>query len=128
MRLDDKAVKWLDEPEEHDYPAASSYLIYEESTGNGFVENLKQLPASRSRDKDIFRTPGLSVLGGSNLQVEMDQDQIKDGQELAPLTSVKDAAHSQLISADAYHRLGAVYGKAEDALIPCKTVWLRIWL
>jgi hypothetical protein len=43
MGKDDIKIKWFDEPEEHDYPAALSYLslLYDEATASGFVENLQ---------------------------------------------------------------------------------------
>ncbi len=36
-------IKWLSEPEEHDYPAALSYLslLYDEATAAVWVEKLK---------------------------------------------------------------------------------------
>jgi hypothetical protein len=36
-------IKWLDEPEEHDYPAAQSYLslIYDEAIANVHVEKIE---------------------------------------------------------------------------------------
>jgi len=37
-------IKWLSEPEAHDYPAALSYLrlLYDEKTARAFVEKLKR--------------------------------------------------------------------------------------
>ena len=47
---------------------------------------------------------------------------IKSGKKLSPLLLVCDAAHGKVIIADGYHRMCAVYGYNEDALIPCKIV------
>lgn len=117
-------IKWFDEPEEHNYPAALSYLslIYPEPTAAGCVEALRQAPNSQFKAKDIFRASGLSLLGVSNSHVDRDQDKIESGRELSPLLLVRDAAHGRVIVADGYHRLCAVYSFDEDALIPCKIV------
>jgi len=124
MGKDDIQIKWLNEPEEHDYPAAFSYLnlIYDEATANRFVEKLKQAPVKQFKSKDIFRASGLSLLGVSNSHVKKDRKKIKDDQKLSPLLLVRDSANGKLIIADGYHRLCAVYGFDEDALIPCKIV------
>jgi len=124
MGKDDIKIKWLDAPEEHDYPAALSYLslLYDEATASGFVKKLKIAPVSQFKAKDIFRASGLSLLGVSNSHVEKDQDKIKAGKELSPLLLVRDTMCGKLIIADGYHRLCAVYNFDEDALIPCKIV------
>jgi len=124
MGKGDAQIKWLDEPEEHDYPAALSYLnlLYDETTASGYVDQLKKAPIAQFKAKDIFRASGLSLLGISNSHVEKDQKKIEAGNGLSPLLLVRDTAHGKLIIADGYHRLCAVYGFNEDALIPCKIV------
>jgi len=124
MAKDITDIKWLDEPEEHDYPAALSYLklLYEDNLANAFIEKLRQAPVSQFKSKDIFRASGLSLLGTSNSHVEKDQQKIKAGKELSPLLLVRDSTQAKLIIADGYHRLCAVYTFDEDAMIPCKIV------
>ncbi len=124
MANDITDIKWLNEPEEHDYPAALSYLrlLYEDNLANAYVEKLKQAPISQFKAKDIFRASGLSLLGTSNSHVEKDQKKIESGKELSPLLLVRDSSQSKLIIADGYHRLCAVYSYDEDAIIPCKIV------
>ncbi len=115
-------IKWLNGPEEHDYPAALSYLslLFEEPAASEYVEKLKSAPISSFKAKDIFRASGLSLLGVSNSHVKKDQKKIKSGKELSPLLLVR--ANGKIIIADGYHRLCAVYGYDEDAVIPCKIV------
>lgn len=117
-------IKWLIEPEEHDYPAAKSFLnlIYDESMANTYVEKLSRASISEFKAKDIFRASGLSLLGVSNAHVEKDQQKIESGQELSPLLLVRDSTHGKVIIADGYHRLCAIYSYDEDAIIPCKIV------
>jgi hypothetical protein len=117
-------TKWLNEPEEHDYLAAKSYLslIYVESMANAYVEKLRRGSVSEFKAKDIFRASRLSLLGISNRHVEKDQQKIESGQALRPLLLVRDSANGKVIIADGYHRLCAIYPYDEDAIVPCKIV------
>ena len=115
-------IKWLSKPEEHDYPAALSYLslIYDEKTAASLVKKLKKAPMSEFKAKDIFRASGLSLLGVSNSHVKKDQKKIQSGCEVSPLLLIRDSAKGKVVIADGYHRLCAVYSFDEDAVIPCK--------
>lgn len=57
-------ILWQDLPEDHDYPAAWSYLslTYDESSVNQMVKNLRAAPKAEFKAKDIFRASGLSLL------------------------------------------------------------------
>jgi len=116
--------KWLSEPEDHNYPAALSYLslIFTEHTAAEYVAKLKEAAISEFKAKDIFRASGLSLLGISNAHVERDRQKIESERELSPLLLVRDPANGRVIIADGYHRLCAVYSYDEDAVIPCKIV------
>lgn len=115
-------IKWLSGPEEHDYPAALSYLtlIYDEKTAAGFVNTLKKASMSEFKAKDIFRASGLPLLGGNNSHVKKDQLKIESGCAVSPLLLVRDPANGKVVIADGYHRMCAVYSFDEDAVIPCK--------
>jgi len=117
-------VQWLDAPEDHDYPAALSYLslVFDEGAAVGYVEKLRRAKPASFKAKDIFRASGLSLLGVSNGHVAKDRDKIDSGQKLAPLLLVRDPAQGKLVIADGYHRLCAVYSVDEDAVIPCRIV------
>jgi hypothetical protein len=117
-------IKWLKAPEDHDYPAAQSYLtlLFDEQVAARYVQQLRSAAVSSFKAKDIFRASWLSLLGISNMHVEKDRVRIDSGQPLSPLLLVRDAAHHRVIIADGYHRLCAVYSYDEDALIPCKIV------
>ena len=121
---DNVEIQWYAEPEDHNYPAALSYLslLYDEKTAAGYVEKLKRVSVSRFKAKDIFRASGLSLLGVSNSHVEKDRKKVRDGRKLSPLLIVRDNGHVRVIIADGYHRLCAVYSLDEDAVIPCKIV------
>jgi predicted nucleic acid-binding protein len=115
-------VNWLSEPEEHDYPAALSYLtlLYNKKTAAAHVAKLKRKRITEFKAKDIFRASGLSLLGISNFHVSKDQQKIRSGRKLSPILLIRDSVHGKLIIADGYHRLCAVYSFDEDAVIPCK--------
>jgi hypothetical protein len=115
-------IKWLSEPEEHDYPAALSYLslLYDEQTATTYVDTLKLTSVSEFKAKDIFRASGLSLLGVSNSHVKKDRQKIKSGCGLSPLLLIRDSVNGKVVIADGYHRLCAVYSYDEDAVIPCK--------
>ncbi len=117
-------ILWQDLPEDHDYPAAWSYLslTYDESSVNQMVKNLRAAPKAEFKAKDIFRASGLSLLWVSNSHIKKDKEKIKEGTPLDPLLLVRDQANGKVIIADGYHRLCAVYQFDEDAIIPCKIV------
>lgn len=121
---DKPAISWLSAPEDHDYPAAESYLllVYGPEFVKTIVAQLRQAPPAAFKAKDIFRASGLSLLGVSNGHVEKDRKKISAGKNLSPLLLVRDPAHGRVIIADGYHRLCAVYSLDEDAQIPCRIV------
>jgi hypothetical protein len=117
-------IKWLEDSEDHDYPAAGSYLslLYDAATTAKYVKKLQNAPISKVKAKDIFRASGLSLLGISNWHVEHDRKKILAGQSLSPLLLVRATNSQKVIIADGYHRMCAVYSFDEDAVIPCKIV------
>ena len=120
----DPGIRWLSAPEEHNYPAAQSYLglTHDRSTAKKLANKLRRAAITRFKAKDIFRASGLSLLGISNLHVEKDRRKIKTGKKLSPLLLMRDNANGKVIIADGYHRLCAVYSLDEDAQIPCKII------
>ena len=117
-------VKWFAVPQNHDYPAAESYLslLFEEETAARFVKRLRRARVTEFKAKDIFRASGHSLLGVSNSHVKKDQRKIERGETISPVLLVRDEKRGKLLIADGYHRLCAVYRFNEDAVIPCKIV------
>jgi len=115
-------IKWLSEPEEHDYSAALSYLslLYDEQIATTYVDKSKRASISEFKAKDIFRASGLSLLGISNSYVKKDQQKLQSGDDLSPLLLIRDSVNGKVVIADGYHRLCAVYSYDENAVIPCK--------
>lgn len=117
-------VRWLDEPEPQDYPAAASYLnlLYDEKRVQSMLSELKAAPVIQFKAKDIFRASSLSLLGTGNSHVEKNREKIRAGHKLSPILLVRDTIHGKVVVADGYHRLCAVYTFDEDASVPCKIV------
>jgi hypothetical protein len=119
-----QAVNWLPDVEEHDYPAAESYLriIYPDEQVARVSAKMRTAAITQFKAKDIFRASQLSLLGVSNSHVQKDRTRILDGKSLSPLLLVRDPQNGKVVIADGYHRLCAIYGFDEDALIHCKIV------
>jgi disulfide oxidoreductase YuzD len=117
-------IEWRKEPEDHDYPAALSYLtlVFSEATAAGKVEALRKAPVVEFCAKDIFRASGLAELDATNHHVKKNTAKITKGEKLSPILIVRDTDHGRVIVADGYHRLNAVYLYDEDAKIPCKII------
>ncbi len=57
------AIGWLATPQNHDYPAAKSYLrlLFDESSAARFVKRLRNARVIEFKAKDIARASGLSL-------------------------------------------------------------------
>ena len=119
-----KGINWLNDIEEHDYPAAESYLllVYSAPEVTKIIARLRSTEIVQFKAKDIFRASQLSFLGISNSHVEKDREKIKSGTPLSPLLLLRDEKNGKVVIADGYHRLCAIYGFDEDASIRCKIV------
>ena len=89
------AVKWLDEPEAHDFDAAAAYLsmVAEADAVTKVVTALKAAPPEDRAAKDILRAAALPMLPSNNVHVRSDLSKISDGKKLSPILLVRgDAA------------------------------------
>jgi hypothetical protein len=119
-------VKWLDEPEAHDYDAAAAYLsmLAEKDAIDKAVAALKTAKPVYQKAKDILRAAGLALLPESNTHVRVDLGKISDGKKLSPILLVRGSAVGgyTLQIADGYHRVCASYLTDENTNIPCHLV------
>ena len=117
-------ISWLPDPEEHNYPAAESYLslVYKPERAADMVARLKMAAIAQFKSKDIFRASQLSLLGISNARVEKDRKKVRAGVALSPILLVRDEVNGKVVIADGYHRLCAIYSIDEDAWIHCKII------
>ncbi|MGZ4957256.1 MAG: hypothetical protein ACXV8Q_19335 [Methylobacter sp.] len=123
-KSDVKEIKWLPDVEEHDYPAAESYLslLYNNDRVADMITSLRSAAIVQFKAKDIFRASQLPLAGVSNLHVEKDRKKIQKGVSLSPLLIVRDEPRGKAVIADGYHRLCAIYEFDEDAWIRCKII------
>jgi hypothetical protein len=120
------AVKWLDEPEAHDYDAAAAYLsmLAEKDAVDKTVAALKAAKPVYQKAKDILRAAGLALLTESNTHVSADLGKISAGKKISPILLVRGSAVGgyALQIADGYHRVCASYLTDENTNIPCHLV------
>jgi disulfide oxidoreductase YuzD len=118
------AIKWLKKPQKHDYPSALSYLslLMAPRMAKKLVAKLKSSEMATFHAKDIFRASRLPLLGANNSHVEKVRNCIMKGEAISPLLLCRGSEGDNLVIADGYHRLCAVYTFDEDAMIPAKIV------
>jgi hypothetical protein len=119
-------VLWKDDPDDHDYPAAASYLslLASAETVAALVEALKSAPLRHFHAKDILRVAGLSLLPVENPHVAADLGKVEKGHRLSPVLLVRGdlSENVALQIADGYHRVCASYHLDENTDIPCHLV------
>ncbi|HEV7192805.1 MAG TPA: hypothetical protein VGN35_06300 [Jatrophihabitantaceae bacterium] len=117
-------VIWKDEPDEHDYPAASDYLslIAGPDQVAAVVEALRNAPIVHRKAKDILRSSGLPLLDRDNPHVAADLDKVHKNKALSPVLLVRGDLSSNRPAqiADGYHRVCASYHVDENTDIPCR--------
>jgi hypothetical protein len=120
------AVIWKDQPDEHDYPAAASYLalIASATQVDALVASLREADGGTQKAKDILRAAGLPLLGADNVHVAADLDRVARKHPLSPVLLVRGDLLSgrRLQIADGYHRVCASYHTDENTDIPCRIV------
>ena len=121
-----KPERWGDEPSEHDYPAAASYLslICDPTEVRRLVTALKAAPIVHYQAKDLLRSSGLALLPTDNFHVASDLAKVARGERLSPVLLMRGDFRRgvPLTIADGYHRVCASYHLDENAEIPCHLV------
>lgn len=117
-------VHWKDEPEEHDFPAASDYLelLFDDAEAAAILERLRAQKGTSHKAKDLLRASRLELLAPTDPAVVKDLTKVARGEKLSPVLLVRAGAGAPLIVADGYHRICAGYHLDEDAAIPCRLV------
>ncbi|MDE3106887.1 MAG: hypothetical protein KGJ42_01860 [Acidobacteriota bacterium] len=115
---------WLDEPEEHDFPAAAHYLslVLRPRDVSTIVAQLRVATTLYFAAKDLLRASNLELLERDNVHVRHDLDKVKSGRQLSPVLLVRgDATRGlPLVIADGYHRVCASYWINENTMIPTR--------
>jgi hypothetical protein len=117
---------WKLEPDDHDFPAAATYLslICEPTLADQLMKLLKTAPSAIYQAKDLLRASNLQLLQRNNEHVAKDLAQVKAGHKLSPVLLVRGrlTKSRSLIVADGYHRICASYWINENSNIPCRIV------
>ena len=118
------SIVWREEPDEHDYPAAESYLslLALPSVVATTASALRSAPLTHFKAKDILRASGLALLPANDHHVGKDLAKVTSGLRLSPVLLVRGALSRgfPLQIADGYHRVCASYHLDPDTDIPCK--------
>jgi hypothetical protein len=118
---------WKAEADEHDYPAAASYLslLAPQQQVDALVAELAKAPVVHYKAKDILRASGLPLLPRDNAHVASDLDKIAKNRRLSPVLLVAGdlSAGRAMQVADGYHRVCASYHTDENTDIPCQVVF-----
>ncbi len=118
------SIDWLSTPEEHDYPAAESFLnlLMTADAVIVVVNELKAAPINYFKAKDILRASKLVTLSEENHHVSHNLKKIKNKDALSPVLLLRGKLQADvpLTIADGYHRICAAYLFDEDCEIPCK--------
>jgi ParB-like nuclease domain len=119
-------VRWGEEPDEHDYPAAADYLALLAPTAqiDEIVAALKHAAVVHKKAKDLLRASQLRLLKKDNPHVQRDLKKIKKGQRLSPILVVRGDLNTGVAMqiADGYHRVCASYYTDENTDIPVRIV------
>jgi len=113
---------WKNEPEDHDYPAAKSYLslIVDPDEAKRLVRRLKeQANVEHFAAKDIIRASGLGCLPIDDPEVHADLAKVHAGERLSPVLLVRG---SPLWIADGYHRVCVSYHIDPKTMVPARIV------
>ena len=117
---------WQDEPEEHDFPAASDYLslLAPANEVAKAVEALRSAETVHRKAKDLLRAGRLGLLPADNVHVKKDLAKVASGKRLSPVLLVRGRGEKgvPLTVADGYHRICASHHIDEDADVPCRLV------
>src|SRR5580700_1542077 len=109
---------WSEEPDEHDYPAAASFLslICDPTEVRRLVTALKAAPIVHHQAKDLLRASGLALLPTDNFHVASDLAKVARGQRLSPVLLMRGDFRRgvPLTIADGYHRVCASYHLDEN--------------
>jgi hypothetical protein len=116
--------QWKAEPDDHDYPAAESYLslIMAGEALQAVIADLRAAPIGHWKAKDLLRASGLGLLSADNPHVSADLKKVSKGIKLSPVLLVRGdlGRPAPLQIADGYHRVCASHHLDEDADIPCR--------
>ncbi len=117
---------WKHDPDDHDYPAARSYLslLTTADRAKRLAKTLRNAPIELHPAKDVLRSAGCPLLPENDASVVRDLAKVRAGERLSPVLVVRGDLRSgaRAVIADGYHRICASYYLSEDEQIPCRLI------
>lgn len=119
-------VKWLDDPEEHDYPAAASYLslLAGPKALSKAIRAFREAPTVTFKAKDLLRAAALPLLPADDPDVAKELDRVRAGAPLSPCLVVRGSRQdgTPALIADGYHRICASYHLSDDTAVSARII------
>ncbi len=117
-------IVWKAKPDQHDYPAAASYLslVAQPDIVKQTVKELQDAKLEHFKAKDMLRSSQLPLLPADDQHVAADIAKVNAGKQLSPVLLVRGALARgfPMQIADGYHRVCASYHLGENNDIPCR--------
>jgi hypothetical protein len=118
------ALKWQDQPDEHDSAAAADHLGL--PAGKDHVEALlaclRSAPLTHNTAKDILRAARLPLLAANDPEVRLDVAKATAGIPLSRVLPIRGDRHARVPAqiADGHHRVCGSHHTHEDTHIPAR--------
>lgn len=117
---------WKEDPDDHDYPAAQSFLslLMTADQAKRVAKQLQKAPIEHHPAKDLLRSADLTLLPADDPSVVRDLAKVQAGDQLSPVLIVRGDARMGIRAciADGFHRVCASYHLSENELIPCRII------
>ncbi|WP_284763108.1 hypothetical protein [Arthrobacter sp. efr-133-R2A-63] len=117
-------AKWLDKPQQHDYPAAAPYLslIAGPKAVSRAVKALEQADTVSFKAKDLLRAAGLPLLPADDPDVAKELGRVRAGTALSPCLVIRASRKAGTTAriADGYHRICASNHLSEDTVVSAR--------
>jgi hypothetical protein len=120
--MEPKKINWLSSPADSDYVAAERYLslLFKPRKCRKLLRKLRAAPMSEYPAKDILRASRTPMSEVAAFDWRRQQQEIRDGKALSPILIVRRNDGSDLIIADGFHRMCALFSEDEQIKVPCK--------
>lgn len=120
--MEQTKINWLSSPVDSDYVSAERYLslLFKPRKCNKLLRKLRAAPMSEYPAKDILRASRTAISEVAAFDWSRQQQQIRDGEALGPILIVRQNNGADLIVADGFHRMCALFAEDELIKVPCK--------
>src|SRR5689334_11170176 len=109
--MENAKINWLSSPVDSDYVSAERYLslLFKPRKCQKLLRKLRAAPMSEYPAKDILRASRTPMSEVAAFDWRRQQQEIRDGKALSPILIVRRNDGSDLIIADGFHRMCALF-------------------